>query len=106
MIIVSMNKEGVIIPFPQISEGENASFTDYTKPETEIVVIKSSGDCGEVWISKSGFSLEVGALRIINTTDYILEKSFMGEYKKTIKTKYGNATLILKFQNNNDKKGN
>ena len=77
--------------------GEDARMADDSKPGTEIIVIKCTENCGEVWVSKSGYSVEQENMREVNSFDMELEKKFTGEYTRNITTRFGEALLILKY---------
>lgn len=81
--------------------GESASFTDYSNPETEIFLVKCNENCGEVLISQSGYSIEQETLREVNSFDLKLETEFTGEYRRNIKTRFGEGILILKYSDIN-----
>ena len=81
--------------------GEIASFTDYSNPKTEILVVKCTEENGEVYISKSGFSVEQGDVREVNSFDLELETRFKDEYRRNIKTKFGEGVLVLKYSDIN-----
>lgn len=98
MIQVSVFNERKEIPLHNIPVNENGSFTDYENPETEIVIVKSLEDCGEVYVSTSGYSVEFGEFREINSSNLRFEKKFTDTYSRPLTTKFGKTTLILKFK--------
>ena len=75
--------------------GENASMTDFTNPKTEIIIIKCTEEGGEIWISKSGLTIEQGDIRVVESQDVRLEKIFTDNYERKIKTKFGDAMLVF-----------
>ena len=82
--------------------GENASFTDYSNQKTEIFLVKCTDSGGEIWISKSGYSIEEEDIREVNSFDLELETKFNDEYRRNIKTRFGEGILIMKYSDVNN----
>lgn len=95
---MKMKDTGIEVPVGDIKLGESGTFTDYTHPNTEIVMVQCLDDCGKVSVSKAGFTVDINPQqRILESDDLRLEKTFMDEYERPIKTKFGDAILILKL---------
>ena len=101
MIYSKIEIGGQEIKLKPLFSGEDASFTDRSISSTETFLVKSLENSGEVWISKAGFSVERGDIREVNSFDLELETKFTGEYRRNIKTRFGEGILILKYSDIN-----
>lgn len=99
MIKVKIIANGMEIDMPNIPYDRIVSMTDYTKPETEIIIVGSESKKGYVKISKGGIVIDHSeSIREIQIDDLQHEADFKNEYRKKFMTKFGPAELILKHE--------
>lgn len=99
MIKVKIIANGMEVDMPDIPYGRVISMTDYTKPETEIIIVGSESKKGYVKISKAGLTIDhTEYIREIQSADLQHDADFKNEYRKKFMTKFGPAELILKHE--------
>ena len=96
MLHVLVTIDGKPISLPTVNEGQAASLTDYTNPDTEILIFAEQKDFGYVIRSKAGIHIDLAdGKRIVESFDKEIERKMLkGQgYLRDVKIKIGGKIM-------------